>query len=133
MTSLAKLRYTNFFKYILSRLLSKKGITMLANMNSEEENKNICIMTHSFFSDVIRIELTDNDPKDYALSLSQSTPGNYSVVFSLECEQASNVVSRIKDYLSNKKYVSEFYQVSPKFVEQLLKRETLRIPVLDLA
>ncbi|RHW74659.1 GIY-YIG nuclease family protein [Colwellia sp. RSH04] len=106
---------------------------MLANMNSEEENKNICIMTHSFFSDVIRIELTDNDPKDYALSLSQSTPGNYSVVFSLECEQASNVVSRIKDYLSNKKYVSEFYQVSPKFVEQLLKRETLRIPVLDLA
>lgn len=133
MTSLAKLRYTNFFKYILSRVLSKKGITMLANMNSEEENKNICIMTHSFFSDVIRIELTDNDPKDYALSLSQSTPGNYSVVFSLECEQANNVVSRIKDYLSNKKYVSEFYEVSPKFVEQLLKRETLRIPVLDLA
>jgi len=110
---------------------------MFTNALSSENKQNtsegnVCIMTHSFFSDVIRIGFTDNDPMDYALSLSQSTPGDYSVVFSLKCKQASSVASRIKEYLSNKKYVSEFYEVSPKVAEHLLKRETLRIPVVDM-
>ncbi|WP_246058228.1 GIY-YIG nuclease family protein [Litorilituus lipolyticus] len=107
--------------------------SLLSDNEQNISEGNVCIMTHSFFSDVIRIGFTDNDPVDYALTLSQSTPGNYSVVFSLKCKQASNVAFRIKEYLSNKKYVNEFYEVSPKVAEHLLKRETLRIPVVDMA
>lgn len=89
----------------------------------------VYVMSHSFFSDVIRIGCTPNDPIDYAKSLSQNSPGEYSLVFSLECSSPCKVKKQIREYLNAKEYVNEFYQVPAELAAKLLKRETLKIPI----
>jgi hypothetical protein len=91
----------------------------------------VYVMTHSFFSDVVKIGCTTEDPKTYAKSLSAKTIGEYSVAFSLQCSNPCKVQKQIKHYLNAQEYVSEFYQVSPDIAEKLLKRETLKIPSLN--
>ncbi len=92
---------------------------------------NVYVMTHSFFSDVVRIGCTPKDPEDYAKQISQNTPGDYSVVFSLKCMNPCKVKKQIREYLNAQEYVNEFYQVPAEVAESLLKRETLRIPILN--
>ena len=91
----------------------------------------VCVMTHSFFSDVIRIGCTPNDPEEYAQSLSKNSPGNYTLVFSLACDNPCEVKKQIREYLNAKEYVNEFYQVSPEVAKKLLKREVLKIPIIN--
>ncbi|MCJ8319298.1 MAG: GIY-YIG nuclease family protein [Colwellia sp.] len=91
---------------------------------------NVYVMTHSFFSDVIRIGCTPDDPQAYTESLSAKSPGNYRLVFSLQCNNPCKVKKQIREYLNAQEYVNEFYQVSPDVAANLLKRETLRIPTL---
>jgi len=91
---------------------------------------NVYVMTHSFFSDVIRIGCTPEDTTVYAKQLSAKTPGEYSVAFSLQCHNPCKVKKQIREYLNAQEYVNEFYQVSPEVAEKLFKRETLRIPAL---
>lgn len=86
-------------------------------------------MKHTLFSDVIRIGCTPNDPAEHAKTLSVNTPGDYTVVFSLECKNPCSIKKQIKEYLNAQEYVNEFYQISPKIAEKLMKQETLRIPV----
>jgi hypothetical protein len=90
----------------------------------------VYIMTHSFFSDVIRIGCTSDDPKKYAQSLSKNSPGDYSLVYSLACCDPCEVKKQIRAYLNAKKYVNEFYQVPAEVAVKLLKRETLKIPIV---
>mgnify|MGYP003651929511 FL=1 len=92
---------------------------------------NVYVMTHSFFNDVIRIGCTPSDPYEYANTLSAKTPGDYKVVFSLQCANPCKVKKQIREYLNAKEYVNEFYQVPVKVAENLLKRETLRIPIFS--
>jgi hypothetical protein len=92
---------------------------------------NVYVMTHSFFSDVIRIGCTAEDPKKYAKILSDKTPGNYKLVFSLQCNNPCQIKKQIHTYLNAQKYASEFYQVTAEVAERLLKRESLRIPILN--
>ncbi len=103
----------------------------------EKENNvslgNVYVMTHSFFSDVIRIGCTPDDPQKYAEQLSATTPGEYKLVFSLECNNPCKVKKQIREYLNAQEYVNEFYQVPPEVAERLLKREVLRIPTLMTA
>jgi hypothetical protein len=96
-------------------------------------------MTHSFFSDVIRIGCTSEDPKEYAQALSKNSPGDYSLVYSLACSEPCEVkkknsyvfkCKKIRTYLNAKKYVNEFYQVPAELAVKLLKRETLKIPIV---
>lgn len=107
----------------------------MKNLPQQIENINIdhgsvYVMTHSFFSDVIRIGCTREDPQEYTKSLSAKTPGDYSLVFSQQCSNPCKVQQRIKAYLTAYKYVKEFYQVSANVAERLLKREILVIPTL---
>jgi hypothetical protein len=90
----------------------------------------VYVMTHSFFSDVIRIGCTPDDPKKYAKLLSKKTPGEYSLVYSLACNNPCRVKKQIREYLNAKEYVNEFYQVSTEVAAKLLKRETLKIPIV---
>jgi hypothetical protein len=90
----------------------------------------VYVMTHSFFSDVIRIGCTPNDTTAYAKSLSENSPGEYTVVFTLECDNPCNIKKQIQTYLNAHKYVNEFYQVPPEVAAKLLTRETLKIPIL---
>ena len=92
---------------------------------------NVYVMTHSFFSDVVKIGCTTEDPQEYAKSLSAKTIGEYSVAFSLQCSNPCKVKKQIKSYLNAQEYVNEFYQVSPDVAEKLLRRETLVIPSLN--
>jgi hypothetical protein len=92
---------------------------------------NVYVMTHSFFSDVIKIGCTPTDPDEHAKTLSAKTPGNYKVVFSLQCANPCKVKKQIREYLNAKEYVNEFYQVPAEVAENLLKRESLRIPILS--
>lgn len=91
---------------------------------------NVYVMTHSFFSDVVKIGCTPEDPQEYAKSLSAKTIGEYSVVFSLQCSNPCKVKKQIREYLKAEEYTKEFYQVSPEMAAKLLRRETLKIPNL---
>ncbi len=91
----------------------------------------VYVMTHSFFSDVVRIGCTVQDPKEYVKSLSAKTPGDYTLVYSLKCNNPCKVKKQIQGYLSAQEYVKEFYQVPATMAERLLKRETLMIPTLN--
>jgi hypothetical protein len=98
--------------------------------NNDISLGNVYVMTHSFFSDVIRIGCTTKDPEEYAQSLSKNSPGNYSIAFSLECNNPCKVKKQIREYLNAEKYVNDFYQVSADVATKLLKRETLKIPII---
>ncbi len=91
---------------------------------------NVYVMTHSFFSDVIRIGCTPYDTTEYAKSLSANTPGEYTIIFTLECDNPCDIKKQIQTYLNAQKYVNEFYQVSPEVASKLLTRESLKIPIL---
>lgn len=99
--------------------------------NSEASLGNVFIMTHSFFSDVIRIGCTTEDPEIYATALSKKAPGDYTLVYALQCKNPCQVKKQIKSYLNAQEYVDEFYQVTPEVAESLLKRESLRIPMVS--
>jgi len=92
---------------------------------------NVYVMTHSFFSDVIRIGCTTQDPETYAKTLSEKIPGKYTLVFSLQCDNPCKVKSQIQTYLKAEEYINEFYQVTTDVAERLLKRESLRIPMFN--
>lgn len=104
--------------------------TSQSTQNSNVSLGNVFVMTHSFFSDVIKIGCTTEDPEEYAKILSKKTPGNYTLAFSLQCDNPCKVKKQIKTYLNAQEYVDEFYQVTPEVAESLLKRESLRIPML---
>ncbi|MBA6347302.1 GIY-YIG nuclease family protein [Colwellia sp. BRX8-9] len=93
---------------------------------------NVYIMTHSIFSNVIRIGCTSCNTEEYAKSLSKKSPGHYQLFFSLACENPCKVKKQIRPYFDAKKYVNEFYEVSPEIARNLLKREVLKIPVLSV-
>lgn len=93
---------------------------------------NVYVMTHSFFGDVIKIGCTPEDPETYTQTLSEKTPGEYTLVYSLACINPCRVKKQIREYLNAQEYINEFYQVSPEVAASLLKRETLRIPMLDV-
>jgi hypothetical protein len=92
---------------------------------------NVYVMTHSFFSDVIKIGCTPIDPIEHANILSAKTLGEYTVVFSLKCKNPCKVTKQIREYLNAKAYVNEFYQVPADVAERILKREVLRIPIFS--
>jgi hypothetical protein len=99
--------------------------------NKEAPLGNVYVMTHSFFSDVIRIGCTTEDPHEYVKSLSAKTPGEYSVVFALQCKNPYKIKNKVQEYLNAKKYVEHFYEVPANVAMRLLKRETLVIPTLN--
>ncbi len=98
---------------------------------AEVASGHVYVMTHSFFSDVIRIGCSPEDPIKHAEILSSQSPGEYTVAFSLQCANPCKVKKQIREYLNAQEYVNEFYQVSPEVAKSLLKRETLRIPTLN--
>jgi len=103
------------------------------NAPAAEENVslgNVYVMTHSFFSDVVRIGCTPEDPNEYAKLLSKKTIGEYSVAYSLQCSSPCKVKRQIKEYLKAEEYTKEFYQVPSDVAAKLLRRETLKIPSL---
>jgi len=92
---------------------------------------NVYVMTHSFFSDVIRIGCTHEDPNTYTKSLSAKNPGEYTLVFHLQCDNPCHVKKRIQHHLSAQEYVQDFYQVPAEIAKRLLTRETLLIQTLN--
>jgi hypothetical protein len=101
-----------------------------ASVPEDISSGNVYVMTHSFFSDVVKIGCTAEDPQEHAKSLSAKTIGEYSVAFSLKCDNPCKVKKQLKAHLSAQKYTQEFYQVSPEMAAKLLRRETLTIPNL---
>ena len=91
----------------------------------------VYIMSHSFFTDVIKIGCTPIDPQEYAAQLSLKTPGNYQVVFSLACDNPCQVKKQIRQYLNDKEHTNEFYQVPVNVAKKLFKREVFKIPFID--
>jgi hypothetical protein len=89
-------------------------------------------MTHSIFSNVIRIGCTPNDIGEYTESLSAESPGYYKLYFALSCDNPCKVKKQIRKHFSAKKFVNEFYEVSPETARKLLKREVLKIPTLSM-
>ena len=104
--------------------------TIISATNEPISLGHVYVMTHSFFSDVVKIGCTPEDPQKYAKSLSAKTIGEYHLVFSLQCNSPCKVIKQIKDYLNAQEYVNGFYQISPEIAGRLLRRETLRIPIL---
>lgn len=101
-------------------------------MNSPITTGNVCVLTHSFFSDVVRIGCTATDPDEYAKALSAKSPGEYTVVYALACQNPSSINKQVQQYLTSKKYIDEFYQTSVDVAAKLLKRTTLNIPIENI-
>jgi hypothetical protein len=99
--------------------------------NQSASEGNVYIMTHSFFSDVVKIGCTLNDPQEYAETLSATSPGTYTLCFSIKCDNPCQIKEQIRAYLNAKKYTNEFYQVSAEVAKKLLKRESMKIPILS--
>lgn len=92
----------------------------------------VYVMTHSLFSDVVKIGCTSEDPITYAKVLSAKTVGDYKVVFSLACNNPYKVKRQVKAYLTAQEYVTGFYQIPIEVAGKLLKRETLIIPSVTI-
>ncbi len=119
-------------------VISKGNTVFMKVTNTEKQTStdnismgNDYVMTHCFFSDVIRIGCTPEDPEEYAKTLSTNTPGDYTLAFSLKCNNPCQVKKQIREYLNAQEYVNEFYQVPVDVAKKLLKRETLKIPILN--
>ena len=113
----------------------ENGLIIMENLEKQNKNTNITlgnvyVMTHSFFSDVIRIGCTPEDPTEYTKSLSSKSPGDYTLVYSLACTNPCKVKKQIREYLNAQEYVNEFYEVPADVAARLLKRETLKIPTV---
>ena len=67
---------------------------------------NVYVMTHSLFSDVVKIGCTPENPEKYAKAISAKTIGEYSVAFSLQCSNPCKVKGQIKKYLNAQEYVT---------------------------
>lgn len=93
---------------------------------------NVYIMTHSIFSDVIKIGCTAADIEEYTQSLSMKSPGFYKLFFTLACENACQVSQQLRKYFDAHQYVNEFYQMSPEIAKRVLKREVLKISILSI-
>mgnify|MGYP003859892475 FL=1 len=102
----------------------------LATQTTNISLGNVYVMTHSLFSDVVKIGCTVENPVEYAKALSEKTIGEYRVAFSLECSNPCKIKKKIKEYLNAEEYTKEFYQVSSEVAAKLLKREVLKIPGL---
>jgi len=92
---------------------------------------NVYVMTHSLFSNVIRIGCTPKDPQTYTDTLSANSPGQYTLVYAKQCSNPCQVKKQIREYLNAQVYVNEFYEVPADVAAKLLTRETLRIPTLS--
>ncbi|TWX69915.1 GIY-YIG nuclease family protein [Colwellia demingiae] len=137
-TRVLKIGYNNRSKFrallkIIGSIYPMKNTENTTDTTTEKDISlgNVYVMTHSFFSDVVKIGCTTEDPQEHAKSLSAKTIGEYTVAFSLQCNNPCKVKKQIKKYLNAEKYVNEFYQVSPEVAEKLLRRETLVIPSLN--
>lgn len=103
----------------------------LQQNNDDFSYGNVFILTHSFFSDVIRIGCTPEDPQKYVKHLSEKTPGDYTLVFSQLCSNPCKVKKQIQKHLNAQEFTKDFYQVPAELAERLVKRETLVIPTFD--
>ena len=92
----------------------------------------ICIMTHSFFSDVILIVSSMEMPERIAENFSKKTPGEYSVAFSQFCERPDEIKRKVEASLNGIECVQGFYDASPAQAIKLIQRELMRIPAFDL-
>jgi hypothetical protein len=92
----------------------------------------VYIMTHSIFSSVIRIGCTPNDTVEYSKYLSANNPGDYQLYFSLACDNPCEIKKQLRKHFNGKKYVNEFYEVSPEIAKSVLKREIMKIPALSI-
>ena len=104
----------------------------LTAIKKEQAYGYVCVITHSFFNDIIKVGSTTLDPKLYALALSEKTPGDYKIFFSLNCHNPNKVEESIHKQLHSKEYINDFYQVPAKRVACILKREVLRIPSIEV-
>ena len=93
---------------------------------------NVYIMTHSIFSDVIKIGCTPTDIEEYTKYLSAKSPGYYELLFSLTCDNPCQISKQLRKRFDAKQYVNEFYEVSPETAKNALKREVMKIPVLSI-
>ncbi len=92
---------------------------------------NVYIMTHSIFSNVIKIGCTPDDTQAYAKSLSARGPGDFQVYFSLPCNNPCQIKKQLRKHFEAEQYVNEFYEVSPERAKSVLKRELMKIPILS--
>lgn len=108
---------------------------MTSQSSSQSNNDisvgNVYIMTHSLFSNVIRIGCTPQNTTEYAKQLSDNAPGEYTLVYSLKCDNPCHVKKQIREYLNAKNYVNEFYEVTPDVAKKLMERETMKIPIFN--
>lgn len=101
-------------------------------MSKNYSEGNVYIMKHSFFSDVIRIGCTPENPIKYAKELSQKSPGEYLVSYAVYCSNPCEVKKRLKAYLESYKCINDFYEVSADIAMKYLQRESMKIPSSSL-
>lgn len=108
----------------MNSLISHQNIN-----NNHVPYGNVYIMTHSIFSNVVKIGCTPTDTEEYAKSLSAQSPGEYALFYSLACDNPCQIKQKIRNLFSANQYINEFYEVSPEKAKNILNREIMKIPV----
>lgn len=111
----------HYFNILWSKLMGKLLTT-----------GSVYVMTHSLFSDVVRIGTTPNDPEEHAKQLSKTSPGDYQLFYTLSCDDPTSITERISSHLRNQEYANQFYQITPSTAKKIVSQEILRIPLREL-
>ena len=101
-------------------------------INLEVPIGNVYIMSHSLFSNIVRIGCTPANIEEYAKLLSAQSPGDYHIIYSSSCDNPCTVKNRIRHSLRENIYMNEFYELSTSKAITVVKREIMRIPSKDI-
>jgi len=94
----------------------------------------VYVMKHSFFEGVVRVGCTPKELEQYAAELTNNTnlPGKYSVYSYVTCDDPCLVRSRVLDILKEHRAGGEFFDMMPEEATAIIKRESMRIPALEI-
>ena len=95
---------------------------------------NVFILQHTTFQNVVRFGCSEMHAEEFADQLNNKTriPGKFIVYSSIYCEQPCSIKDRVTDALRNNQYVDEFYQITAESALNIVKRETMRIPLKQI-
>lgn len=98
---------------------------------SADNEKFIYILQHSFIDGIVRIGSSEQCPEMIAQTLTEqiNLPGKYQVFSAIKCRNADTVTQLVLKSIAPYQAVKGFYELSPQTALNIIKRDSMRIPV----
>ncbi|NMP32564.1 hypothetical protein HII17_13440 [Thalassotalea sp. M1531] len=109
----------------------------MGNLNDSEEglsasSGNLFVIQHSIMKSVVKFVSTNQSPEKYVTELVNNTrmPGSYAILYNTYCNQPNDAKDRIMHALRTSACPNDFYEVDTQIAINMIKRESMRIPVI---